>query len=197
MIPVKLQIEPADFDTTVRKPGNAWLLSNPGVKPSRYKNFWKYCLKDLASLYGHFCAYLAIYIEPATGAESVDHFVPKSDPVNGAKLAYEWNNYRLCGLGENRKKRTSIPPLDPCDPNMKPDSFFINFGDGSIYPNPAFDVAYRKKCQDTIDALKLDGSDCREMRKRRFEKYARGIVSIADLKEDAPFIYQEVVRQGL
>lgn len=142
-------------------------------------------------------AYLAIYFDSVYGADSVDHFIPKSDPINGKKLAYEWSNYRFCCLGENRKKRTEVPPLDPFDPLMKQDSFFINFADGSIYPNPDYDETYKQKCLDTIDALQLDRPDCRNMRKRHFEKYARGTVSIKDLEEDAPFIYQEVVRQGL
>lgn len=198
MIPVKLQIEPADFDEKVRKPGNAWLQAHPDVEDSsKYKNFWTACLGEMANLYGHTCAYLAIYFDSVYGADSVDHFIPKSDPINGKKLTYEWSNYRFCCLGENRKKRTKVPPLDPFDSFMKQDSFFINFADGSIYPNPGYDEIYKQKCLDTIEALQLDRPDCRNMRKRRFEKYASGTVSIKDLEEDAPFIYQEVIRQGL
>lgn len=48
-----------------------------------------------------------------------------------------------------------------------------------------------------IDILQLDRAECRTMRKRRYEKYVRGKVDLADLKEDAPFIYREIVRQGL
>ena len=198
MIPVKPQIEPADFDDKVRKPGNAWLQAHPDVEDSsKYKNFWTACLGEMANLYGHTCAYLAIYFDSVYGADSVDHFIPKSDPINGKKLAYEWSNYRFCCLGENRKKRTKVPPLDPFDPLMKQDSFFINFADGSIYPNPGYDETYKQKCWDTIDALQLDRPECRKMRKRHFKKYADNKVTLDDLKEDSPFVYQEIVRQGL
>ena len=200
MIPVKPQIEPADFDEKVRKPGNAWLQAHPDVDPSKYRNFWTACLGEMADLYGHTCAFLAIYFDSVYGADSVDHFIPKSDPTNGKRLAYEWSNYRFCCLGENRKKRIEIPPLDPFDPNMKQDSFFINFVDGSIYPNPAYDDVYKQKCLETIGVLQLNRPQCRSMRCRLFKKYINGkapLEDLDDLKKDAPFIYQEVVRQGL
>ena len=197
MIPVRPQIEPADFDAKVRKPGNDWLQANPGVNPSNYKNFWTNCLGEMADLYGHTCAYLAIYFDSVYGADSVDHSIPKSDPTNGMKLAYEWSNYRLCCMGENRKKRTRIPPLDPFDPHMKQDSFFINFADGSIYPNPGYDETYKQKCWDTIEALQLDRPECRKMRKDFFEMYVKKMVSSGYLAKKSPFIYQEIVRQRL
>ena len=195
MIPVRCAPEPANFDAEVRQPGNTWLQNNPNAKPSKFEPYWTKCIPDLALAYNHICAYLAIYFDRPLGADSVDHFIPKSDLLRGRLLAYEWRNYRLCCIGENRKKGTKILPLDPF--TMQPESFFIDFSDGRIYPNPAKSIVYQKKCQKTIDILKLDEQDCRGMRKNFFDLYAHGDVSANYMLHHAPFVWQEICRQGL
>ena len=195
MIPVRCAPEPANFDAEVRQPGNAWLRNNPNAKPSKFEPYWTKCIPDLALAYNHVCAYLAIYFDRPLGADSVDHFIPKSDVRRGRLLAYEWDNYRLSCIGGNRKKGTKILPIDPF--TMQPESFFIDFSDGHIYVNPAKSVVYKKKCQKTIDFLKLDETECREMRKGYFDLYIQGHVDAVYMQNHAPFVWQEICRQGL
>lgn len=197
MIPVNPMPEPANFDSNVRQPGNKWLAKpkNANVKPSHYKNYWTRCISDLADLYGHKCAYLAIYFDSAVGADSVDHFIPKSDPVNGKKLTYEWSNYRLSCLGENRKKNDVISPIDPF--TMQPDSFFIDFSDGKIVPNKKKTFVYCLKCADAIKKLRLNDEVYCNMRKMHYLRYLKGEFTSQYMQSDSPFVWQEICRQGL
>lgn len=196
MIPVARAPEPRNFDADVRQPGNAWLKNNPNAKPSEFEPYWTKCIPDLVSAYNHICAYLAIYSERTLGADSVDHFIPKSNSVVGKRMTYEWNNYRLCCIGENRKKSKKRLPIDPF--TMQPDSFFIDFSDGRIFVNPTIlSKSYRKKCDKAIEMLKLDGQDCRDMRKNFYTDYVKGDVSAKYMQCHAPFVWREICRQGL
>lgn len=195
MIPVVPAPKPANFDVDVKIPGNNWLQNHPNAKSSEFEPYWRNCISELADAYGHVCAYLAIYFERVLGADSVDHFVPKSDPTRGRQLAYEWDNYRLCCIGENRRKNRGLSPIDPF--TMQPQSFFIDFKDGRIYPNPALPQSYQDDCDEAIRVLKLDEPECREMRKNFFSDYAKGDVSPAYMQRRAPFVWQEICRQGL
>lgn len=188
MIPVVLQPEPADFDEKVRQPGLRYLKSHPhgSLKP-----YWQAMTAALWEAYGGVCAYLAIYFEYVTGAASTDHVVAKSQERS---LAYEWSNYRLASLAMNRKKGIH-EVLDPCE--LEDDSFFINFLDGEIYPNPEKNEDYRSRCQRTIDVLQLNDALCKRMRLEHFQAFAEGNVSMAYLKRGSPFVYQEVIRQKL
>ncbi|MBQ6471841.1 MAG: hypothetical protein IJJ33_07650 [Victivallales bacterium] len=191
MIPIQLQPEPLDFKDMVSEPGQRYLSEHPDTRPSRLPPYWTRILKELWEAYGGICAYLSIYFEYATGAASVDHFVPKSVDKS---LAYEWSNYRLSCLGANRRKHTH-KILDPV--GLRPDSFRLNLCTGRIYPNPTMDVEYKKECQDTINALGLDSPICRNMRKKRFDQYCSNEISLAHIQEESPFIYAEIIRQGL
>jgi hypothetical protein len=112
MIRVSPAPEPADFDARVRQPGLAAIAELVGeapaagrrgrrrtrvvdrreeLRPKDFPAFWTEALDDLLLAYRRLCAYLALYIEPATGAASVDHFVPKSTAWD---RVYEWSNYR-------------------------------------------------------------------------------------------------------
>ena len=89
VIPVAPQPEPAEFDTRVRKRGDAWILKKglarnaPLPKGMTYpKNpaYWAKqkdgysCLEQLYQAYGKICAYTGLRL--SIGAKSVDHFVP-------------------------------------------------------------------------------------------------------------------------
>ena len=117
MIPVKPQPEPTNFDKKVRQTGQNWLrkkgfpLDQPLPEKADPKPLWRECLDELHLEYGGVCAYLAIYIERATGAASADHFVAKSS--SEAYLVYEWSNYRLACLAMNARKRAFDDVLDP------------------------------------------------------------------------------------
>lgn len=192
MIPIKLQPEPPDFHAKVRIPGQRYLQQHPNAKSSKLKAFWRgSMLKKLWEAYNGICAYLCIYIEYVAGTPTVDHLVPKShDP----QQAYEWDNFRLACLGINRKKGTK-KVLDPV--GLRPDSFRIDFLNGAIYPSPVHNQAYQNECRETIRALGLDSQDYREMRLRHFDEYINRNVTLSYLQKKSPFVYSEVIRQGL
>ena len=188
MIPVALQPEPSDFDVKVRQPGRCYLQQHPtGDLPP----YWQTMTQELWKVYGGICAYLAVFFEFATGAASTDHFVAKSQERS---LAYEWSNYRLASLAMNRRKGIH-EVLDPCE--IEANSFFINFLDGEIYPNPEKTEDYRISCQKTIDVLQLNDAPCKRMRLEHFQEFAEGNVSLSYLKQKSPFVFQKVIRQKL
>ena len=191
MIPVKPEPEPDNFDELVRQPGGKYLGDNPDAKASDLPPLWREVLPDLWEKYHGVCAYLAIFFERPTGAASVDHFVPKSKSKD---LAYEWSNYRLATLGENQKKHTH-EVLDPFE--LEQDSFFINFADGEMYPNPEKEEEYKNKCRDTIELLELNSPDCTKMRIRHYEEYTNHHVDLDYLSRNSPFVHHEIVRQRL
>jgi len=198
MIPVTLKKRPDDFNTEVRAKGRNW-LANKGIafntappKASDLPNYWSHSNKQLWVAYGGVCAYLAIYFEWVTGASSTDHFVAKS---KNAGDAYEWSNYRLSCLGPNRNKSNFADVLDPI--GLGADTFHINFLDGSIKSNGALPTPDQQRAQATITRLKLDSPDNRAMRVRRFTNYLKGIVTLAHIEDESPFLHVEIVRQGL
>jgi len=203
VIPVKEKDAPADFDAKVRTPGNNWLREQ-GIPPEGPKPkgvvldpFWTHCLPDLYREYEGICAYLCIYFEKVLGAASVDHFVAKS-PKPG--LAYEWSNFRLACLGENRRKGVK-DVLDPF--TLKPDTFQLELVTGRIYPGDSLSPEEKAAAEDTIEKLGLDDPDCRAFRVRRFTDYLalRGPLTSEEaekqLRRYSPFIWYEAQRQGL
>lgn len=198
MIPVALQPEPDDFEEKVRQPGHAWLSQNgiardqPPPSPSALPNYWTASNKQLWEAYSGVCAYLAIFFEWATGAASTDHFIAKS---RNAGDAYEWGNYRLSCLDANRKKNRFDDVLDPV--GLAPNTFIINFASGEILPNPSLDADTLTAAIKTIQRLKLDSPENNEMRARRFQSYISNECSLAHTRKESPFIYAEIIRQGL
>ncbi|AYC20783.1 hypothetical protein DZA65_03935 [Dickeya dianthicola] len=130
-----------------------------------------------------------------TGASSTDHFVAKS---HNAGDAYEWNNYRLSSLGPNRNKNDFDDVLDPI--SLQPDTFVINFLSGEISPNYALypnGSPYATQVESTISRLKLDSPEHCRMRIRHFTDYCLEDCSFRHLEKHSPFVYAEIVRQGL
>lgn len=197
MIPVTLQLEPADFDVKVRQKGHAWLahegisLNSPPPKASNLPNYWSLSNKQLWDAYKGECAYLAIYFEWASGASSTDHFVAKSRKSGDA---YEWGNYRLSCLGANRNKNKFDDVLDPI--GLSQDTFVLNLATGRVRPNPVLSASEKIAARKTISRLKLDSPELREMRARHYSRYLRNKDSDT-LKELSPFVWYEAHRQGL
>jgi hypothetical protein len=202
VIPVQPQPEPNSFDQKVRKPGQAWLnknsfpLDRPLPKKSKPEPFWTECLDDLYYGYNGICAYLAIYIEKATGAVSADHFVAKS--TSKACLIYEWGNYRLACLRMNTLKNKFDDVLDPF--TMADNVFHLELISGHIYVNPAIAITDKKlfdEAKNTRDRLRLDNGENCEMRRKHFEYYVTGRISEYHLRETSPFVWREAQRQNL
>ncbi len=198
MIPVQPQPEPHDFDKKVRQKGLVWLKENgidpngPPPKGTKLKPYWQASTQDLWEAYSRTCAYLAIYFEWPSGASSTDHFIPKSQH---AGMAYEWGNYRLSCLGANRNKGAFNDVLDPF--TLKEGTFFLNLVSGEIYPNPDLNDTEKAIAEKTIRRLKLDSPEHNEMRARRYQDYECGGCSLNHLKRESPFIYAEIIRQGV
>lgn len=190
MIPVSPEPEPAVFDEKVRQPGKEYLRTRPDEKTD-FQPYWQRIEKELWEAYSGVCAYFSIYFELVSGASSVDHFIPKSQVK---ELVYEWSNYRLACLGANRKKQTR-QVIDPFE--VEPDSFFINFIDGEISVSKEKRAEYRSLCEKTIIALGLNDPELKSMRVKHFENYIQKKVSLQYLKTHSPFVYSEIIRQGL
>ncbi len=198
MIPVTLQPEPEDFNKEVRQKGLKW-LEEKGIDPafaptkaSELPNYWRHSNKQLWEAYSGICAYLAIYFEWGTGASSTDHFIAKSE---NAGQAYEWSNYRLSCLGSNRNKHKFDDVLDPI--GLHPDTFFINFVSGEIYPNPSLNPDEHALAYKTIKRLKLDSAENNKMRAEHYGTYVSRDCKLNFLLSKSPFVYAEIVRQRL
>jgi uncharacterized protein (TIGR02646 family) len=197
MIPVILQTEPSDFNIEVRKKGHDWLqsqgiaLGSAPPDPSKLPAYWQHSNKGLWDKYGGVCAYLAIFFEWSTGASSTDHFVAKS---RSAGDAYEWNNFRLSCLGANRNKNKFDDILDPI--GLAIGTFHLNLLTGKIYSNASLGTQVKQQAEKTIERLKLDSKDNRDMRVRHYGEYLRHRDKDF-FQEKSPFVWYEAKRQGL
>lgn len=198
MIPVSRQPEPTDFDVKVRQPGQNWLakhnIQHDSALPAGtvLKEYWTKALKQLWEAYGGICAYLAIYIEFSAGAVTTDHFFPKSKYPG---MAYEWNNYRLASLAANRDKHEHEDVLDPFE--IEQGTFTIEFSSGAILPDIGLSVDVRESAIKTIERLKLDSAENRQMRVRHFNSYISGECTLGFLQRESPFVYAEIIRQKM
>ncbi len=201
MIPIQKQPEPDDFGINVSEPGKAWLKKQSfydALSPekrtevpvgTKFPPFWTKCLEQLHDRYMGICAYLAIRVYRGSGAESVDHFLPKKYYPG---LAYSWENYRFSCLGKNRSKSAYEHILDPF--TMEPDTFRIDLMTGEIYPSPS---APQELAIRTRDVLKLnDGCHC-TMRLELMREVQRGHITAEHCKRNYPFIWIELVRNGI
>jgi hypothetical protein len=197
LIPVEPAPEPADFDERVRQPGLRWLVAQglpergPLPRGRELKPYWRAALGELNRAYQGYCAYLAHHFERITGL-TVDHFVPKSRRV---ELAYEWTNYRLaCGVINGRKQNFE-DVLDPFE--IEEQTFELDLLFGAIRPSARLRGAQRASAEATIARLRLDDGECREMRRKLFERYVRNQIDEDILRQTNPFVWLEARRQDL
>jgi uncharacterized protein (TIGR02646 family) len=198
MIPVVLAAEPATFDATVRQPGLNWLQAKgyagmaalpPKAKISAY---WTRCLPDMMSAYSSVCAYASLRIAPVTGAQSADHFAPKSRAVADA---YEWTNYRLACSKMNARKNNFTDVLDPV--GLAPDLFVLDVLTGAIETAPHVMGTLKTDADNTVTRLKLDDGEMRRARLSIIDQYFAEDFNTAFLSRESPFIHGELGRQGL
>lgn len=215
MIPVRRAQEPTSFESRVRRPGLDAIAELVGEAPSRprpgprrkvmaasrdqipadkFPDLWRGALPDLREGYGDLCAYLALYIHHATGTATVDHFVPKSKDW---RLVYEWSNYRLCSPLINAQKHEREIRLDPCA--IEPGLFALELAELQVVPGLAARGSTAGVVADTIADLGLNRRECRRARQEYVEQYRLGPpegIALARLERRAPFIAQELRRQG-
>lgn len=210
MIPVALAPEPASFDAKVRKKGEAAMLELIGkgqprrgrprspvanrrdrIPSDKFPPYWRDVLDEMREAYEGRCAYLAMYIEKATGNPSVDHVIPRS---RNWRQVYEWPNYRLAAALINSKKNDLELVLDPVA--IGPGLFALDFLSMEVVQGPAVSPSQRTEVQDTIETLGLNLQDCIDQRSEYYLDYKDGDISLRWLERRAPFIAQELRRQG-
>ena len=188
MLAVVPREEPATFDAQVRMPGQKALAENRNPLP----RYWGKCLPDLMEAYEYICAYSSLRVSPISGTPTVEHFAAKS---SARQLAYEWSNYRLVCARMNSRKREFDDVLDPFE--IEEGWFELEFLFLQVRPAPGLDATINKQVERTIRRLKLnDEAFCSE-RARWYEAWLSGRIDGTFLREYAPFVHREVVRQGL
>jgi hypothetical protein len=212
MIPVTPAAEPPHFDRTIRLPGLAAVDELVGRKPrvsrrgprrkkiadreedipaDTFPPLWRKALPDMLRDYHRRCAYLALYIEPATGNATVDHVTPKSQAWD---QVYEWSNYRLCAALINAKKNVLATVLDPFQ--IQDGWFALDLVDFLVVVGPRAPARMIREIDSTIDAVGLNRPECCQQRKEYVEEYEHGHIDLDYLTRRAPFIASELRRQG-
>jgi hypothetical protein len=195
VIRVVLKPEPPDFDRTTRAKGLRFLQRQPNPKGAQWKGheYWRDSSEDLLSAYGRVCAYSCSYIPSDTGANSVDHFLNKD---TNPSLAYEWANFRLvCGRLNGRKSDYD----DVLDPFEIVDGWFVlDFPSLLVRPGEHLSDQVKTQVESTIKRLRLNDDDtCVRARLVWLDAYCQGKITIDFLRDQAPFIHMELVRQHL
>jgi hypothetical protein len=220
MIPVVPAKEPTDFDAKVRQPGLSAIdemvgrpprlkrsgrkrkqLLNAGlpvtqeqnIPAKKFPHYWRKALPEMLVLYERRCAYLAMYINHATGNASVDHLLPKSYAWD---QVYEWDNYRLCAEIINSKKGVLLTLVDPF--TIGPDWFRLNMNTFYVGRGLTAPKAEWPRIDATLPVL--NQKLCVEEREEYVTRYllgpgAKGI-DLTYLEHRAPFIAAELRRQG-
>jgi hypothetical protein len=211
VIPVVAAPEPEAFDRDVRQPGLRAIAEMVGKVPpsprrsgrafakiaererdipaATFPSYWTRALEDLMTAYREVCAYACFRIHRVTGARSADHFAAKSTTW---RQVYEWSNYRLCCSRMNARKNDFGEVLDPFA--IQPGWFQLELLGFQVIPNRALPRATRKAITDTIDRLGLN--DFRADRARDADRYWQRGVSLEVLREESPFVAEELRRQG-
>jgi 5-methylcytosine-specific restriction endonuclease McrA len=187
MIPVRPAAEPAHFDRSIRQRGLSAIdelvgrvprVAHPGrrrkkiavraedIPPDAFPAYWRDALGDMLRAYERRCAYLALYIDHATGSPTVDHVVPKSRAWD---KVYEWSNYRLCAALINSKKNALMTVLDPFA--IKDGWFALELVAFQVTPGPSAPANRLTKIEKTIDDAGLNLPDCCQARKVYVEDY--------------------------
>ncbi|HEX2205718.1 MAG TPA: hypothetical protein VHG91_20565 [Longimicrobium sp.] len=210
MIPVTPAPEPHDFDARVRQPGLAAIAELVGeapakrrgrprtvaaarredIPPEKFPPLWRRVLPEMLASYGRLCAYLALYIEHATGSPSVDHVVPKSKAWD---QVYEWSNYRLASARINAKKKDLELVLDPF--TLRDGLFALELVEFQVKPGPDAGGDLQRVLE-TIETLGLNTKECCDARRAYFDCYNDGEITLAYLERRAPFVAREMRRQG-
>jgi hypothetical protein len=219
MIHVELAPRPPGFDEEVRNPGLSAIAELVGEPPtivrpgprrkqavvngvpvtrredlpsSAFPAYWQEgWLQALLAAYRRICAYVCVYIEPVTGAATVDHLIPKSVAWD---RVYEWDNYRLACSVMNSRKHVAREVLDPFE--IETGWFRLELVGFQVVPEPDLDAGLNQQVNDTIARLALNDEECRALRAQYAVDYWEGLIKLAYLERRAPFVALELRRQG-
>jgi hypothetical protein len=188
---------PAIYESAVLRPGLRFLQRNPNPSASEFARhaYWKQIHNDLYHLYAGICSYCASWTPRNQGSHpdntSVDHFIPKSIQP---RMAYEWNNYRLCRARLNANKADSMDVMDPF--YIENGWFQIDFTTFLIVASLSLSPLIKEHVNLTIDTLGLNDNDYVEERIEVVKLYTLDRISINDLRIRYPFIAIEILRSN-
>jgi len=186
VIPTKKIKEPGQFDDDVRKPGTAWLASNPAAK--RPSPFWNQYTRHLSDGFLKLCGYAAM-MDPTGG--TVDHYLSyKNHPAK----TYDWANYRFASGTLNASKKTADDTvLDPYQ--VGAGWFEILLPSLQLQVTDKVPLKFRAKAEFTLKRLKLrDGERVIRWRQSYYELYKSGDLTLEGLRKAAPLIAEAVDR---
>ncbi|MBL9007621.1 MAG: hypothetical protein JNJ46_25415 [Myxococcales bacterium] len=210
MLPVKCAPEPAGFDEGIRQKGIAAIDELVGRKPrisrsgprrqaiatrecdipaDEFPPFWREALPDMLNAYDRRCAFLALYIEHATGNPSVDHMLPKSRQWDHV---YEWSNYRLCAALVNGRKKDLTGIVDPF--SCKSGWFALELVGYQVIVGPKLPASQSSQAEATLRLL--NAAECCKAREEYAGCYVGRSISLSYLERRAPFVAAELRRQG-
>ncbi len=210
MIQVTCAPEPAGFDATVRQRGLSAIdelvgrrprINHSGrrrksvaqreddIPPTYFPALWRHALPDMLRAYERRCAFLAHYIEYATGNPSVDHMLPKS---RAWQQVYEWSNYRLCAALVNAHKSDLGDLIDPftCGAGW----FELELVGFQVVVGNCPSTVSRAQIAATLRLLNLP--DFCKAREEYVVNYEQHHIDFDYLQRRAPFVAAELRRQN-
>jgi hypothetical protein len=183
--------EPADFDATCRQQGNAWLLAKrhagESPKTSQYPNYWSNYEDHLARAFQQRCGWWAMWI--AEG--QVEHFLSKK---NRPDLTYEWSNYRfIAGSVNGSKGNHDNKVLDPFE--IQDGWFEVILPSMQLVTTSQLPAALSVRAEFTLKQLRLrDGTKVMRNRKRWYQQFKDGALTMDGLKSNAPLLAAAVTK---
>ena len=149
-------------------------------------------LRALHQAYGGICGYSCHWIPYDTGADTVEHFKPKS---KYPKDAYEWKNYRLVCQLLNGRKKDQEGLFDPF--LIKNGWFIIEFPTLLVKPAPGLPKTLHDRLITTRDVLGLNDEDtCMMMRQQFVTDYCVKEISFAHIEKRTPFLAIQMKEKG-
>lgn len=178
--------EPPAFDRECRKPGRRWLARHDDA--NRPRDFWSAFRPDLREAFRGLCAYSAVLIQDG----HVDHFQPWHALRRSGRQhrAYEWSNFRYAdGAVNQRKGKRRV--LDPF--RVRDEWFRITLPSLQLLLTEHVPKKDRTLAQTTLEVLGLrDGEAVVRYRRRWFELYQTGQLTLDGLRQYAPLIARAV-----
>lgn len=193
MIRVAPTPPPEGFDERCRDRGLAWLEAHPSaLTEGRPHPYWQEFLPQLRRAFGERCGYLGLYIASGT----VDHFRAWKG-VDGAALAYAWDNYRYADFTINSAKKPAwdgqlLYPFEVEDDwfEVLLPSCQMRLVEDNIPP------ALRARARFTLDKLRLaTHEDWVRLRSEWLQLYEAGDLSLEGLRRVAPQVARAVERR--
>lgn len=185
MIPVPKPHKPKTFDRDCSTPGNQWLAANPISK--KFPAHWIKFQPHLEKGFAYRCGWWAVQITDG----AVDHYLSKKNHRN---RAYEWANYRyIAGSVNSSKRNHDDAVLDPFE--VQNGWFEVILPSLQLITTAQVPAKLQAKADFTIKHLKLaNGYKIRKLRRRYYEDFKAGKLTMQGLLDYAPLVGEAVQR---